>query len=338
MRSGVATLGVVAILAAAFLAGHLIPPADASTGPIPLNCQRACLEGLVNQYLTALVARNPSTLPLSEDVKYSENNQTLDVGDGFWKTVEGRGNYSHIFSDPEGGQVAYMGTMREAGGLILMSMRLKIDLGRITEVETVYFKPGGGGPNNIAFMDSYKPEDFWFKSIPAAQRATRQELISVADGYFTGLQKNDGKGIGTTGTYPFTDDCKRIENGSYTAGAERPANIAADAFYPNGMDCLAQFKLGYYFVVQKIHNRRYPVVDQERGVVWAGSIFDQGTVNKGVLSTGKQFEFKGFNRPSSILVTEAFLIENHKIRRVEMVGNSAPYHMNTPWSGALSGN
>ena len=34
----------------------------------------------------------------------------------------------------------------------------------------------------------------------------------------------------------------------------------------------------------------------------------------------RPYEFKGFNRPSSILVTEAFLIENGKIRRVEMVG------------------
>lgn len=58
------------------------------------------------------------------------------------------------------------------------------------------------------------------------------------------------------------------------------------------MDCLAQFKLGYYFVVQSIHHRRYAVVDQERGIVWAHSVFDQGTVNKGVLSNGKQFEFK----------------------------------------------
>ena len=103
------------------------------------------------------------------------------------------------------------------------------------------------------------------------------------------------------------------------------------------MDCLSQFKLGYYFIVQNIHNRRYPVVDQERGVVYAYSVFDQGTVNSGVLSDGTPYTFRGFNRPSSILVTEAFLIENGKIRRVEMVGTSAAYHINSPWGG-LSGN
>jgi hypothetical protein len=312
---------------------------DASLGSIPLKCDRTCLENVVNQYLTALVARDPKRVPLSADVMYTENNQVMPVGDGFWKTVEGRGNYTHIFADPEFGQVAYMGTMREAGGPLLMSLRLRIELGRITEIESVYFKPGGGGPNNIAEMDKpHKPEDIWFKSIPPAQRMSRQELIAVADGYFTGLQKNDGKGINGTGTYPFTNDCSRIENGSLTARAPARPNVPAGDVDAFAMDCLSQFKLGYYFVVQNIHHRRYPVVDQERGVVWAHAIFDQGTVNTGTLSDGRPYTFRGFNRPTSILVTEAFLIEEGKIRRVEMVGPGVLYHMNSPWPGGLSGN
>jgi len=333
-----AFITVIALAAVLNVTGNLTPPAEAALGPIPLNCDRACLENLVDQYLTALVAHDPKRLPLSKDVMYTENSQALEIGDGFWKTVEGRGNYTHIFSDPEFGQVAYMGTMREAGAPLLMSLRLRIQLGRITEIEAVFFKPGGGGPNNIADMDKpYKPEDIWFKSIPPAQQMSRQELIAVADGYFTGLQKNDGKGINNTGTYPFTNDCNRIENGSATTNLPRPKDLPADAIYGFGMDCLSQFKLGYYFVVQSIHSRRYTVVDRERGIVYAHSVFDQGTVNKGVLSDGRPYEFRGFNRPSSILVTEAFLIENGKIRRVEMVGPSAVYHMNSPWPGGLSG-
>jgi hypothetical protein len=332
-------LSVAAFALAILLSGLSGSPILASTGPIPLNCNRACLENVVNQYLTALVARDPKRVPLSADVKYTENDQVIPVGDGFWKTVGGRGKYTHIFADPEFGQVAYMGTMMEAGQPLLLSLRLRIELGRITEIESVFFKPGGGGPNNIADMDKpYEPEPFWFKSIPPAQRMSRQELIAVADGYFTGLQKNDGKGINATGTYPFTNDCHRIENGAPTTNRPRPANEAPGTINAMAMDCLSQFKLGYYFVVQNIHGRRYPVVDQERGIVWAHAVFDQGTVNSGVLSDGRPYTFNGFNRPSSILVTEAFLIEEGKIRRVEMVGPSAPYHLNSPWSGGLSGN
>jgi hypothetical protein len=321
MRSTLVALSALAIVVAVVMAGYFVPRAQAATGPIPLNCNRTCLENLVNQYLDALAAHDPKRLPLSTDVKYSENDQLMDVGDGFWKTVERRGNYTHIFADPEFGQVAYMGTMREAGAPLLLSLRLRVELGRITEIESVFFKPGAGGPNDVPGMDKpYKPADFWFKSIPVAQRMSRQELIATAYGYFTGLQKNDGKGINGTGTYPFTNDCSRIENGSYTAMAPKRNPPPADGIDAFSMDCMGQFKLGYYFVVQNIHHRRYPVVDQERGIVWAQVVFDQGTVNKGVLSDGRPYEFKGFNRPSSILVTEAFPIENGKIRQVEMVG------------------
>src|SRR6185436_1752381 len=308
--------------------------AHAATGPIPLNCNRACLEGVLDQFLAAVVAHDATRVPLSKDFKYTENNQVLDAGDGFWKTAQGIGRYRHYFADSEVGQVAFMGTMLEAGAPLLYSLRLRIELGRITEGEAILFRPGGGGPNNIATMEENgKIEDIWLKSIPPSQRLSRQEMIAIADGYFTGLQKNDGKGINGTGTYPFTNDCHRIENGAPTTNVPRPPGEKPGTLNLFSMDCLSQFKMGLYYVVQSIHHRRYPLVDAERGVVWTHCVFDQGTVNQGVLSDGTKHSYPGFNRPSSILVTEAFLIENGKIRRVEMVGPSAVYHMNSPWGG-----
>ena len=332
MRSTLAAFGAVTTVLI------LGASASASTGPIPLNCNRACLEDVVNQYIAALVAHDPKRLPLSADLRYTENNQTMQIGDGFWKTVEGPGNYKHIFADPEFGQVSLMGTMHEAGKPLLMSLRIRLQLGRITEVEAIYFRQGGGGPANIAELDKpgYKPEDMWFKTIPPAQRLSRQEMISIADAYFSGLEKNDGKGVNGTGTYPFTNDCDRIENGSHTTNVPRPPNEPKDAINGFALDCMSQFKLGYYFVVQAIHDRRYPLVDAERGIVWAHVVFDQGTVKSGILSDGRPYTFGFFNSPSSILVTEAFLIENAKIRRVEMIGPSAFYHLSSPWGG-LSG-
>jgi hypothetical protein len=156
-----------------------------SVGPIAANCNRACLEGLINQYLDAVVTHDPKRLPLSADVRYTEQEQVMEVGDGFWKTATGRGNYNHYFADPVAGQAGWMGTMREKGGLLLMSVRLRVQLGRITEIETSYFRAGGGGPNNIAAMDNLKqPEELWTQPIPprAAGLATgsdqhRQRLL-----------------------------------------------------------------------------------------------------------------------------------------------------------------
>jgi hypothetical protein len=318
-------------LTAVTIAARLVVPIHASTGPIPVNCNRACLENVLDQYLRANVKHDPKLAPLSADIKYTENAQVLQIGDGFWKTAQAVGSYRHVFADPEAGQVAMMGTMWEADATLLMSLRLRIELGRITEAEAVLFKPGGGGPNNIQSVDDQGlPDALWNRTIPAEKRLPRQQMISIADAYFSGVQKNDGRGVNGTGTYPFTPDCHRIENGSPTTNVPNTAG-------PFGMDCMGQFKMGYYFVVTAIHNRRYPLVDAERGVVWAHSVFDQGTVNSGTLSNGQPYSYRGFNRPGSILVTEAFLIEDAKIRRVEMIGPSAVYHINSPWGG-LSGN
>ena len=322
---------VALLFAAVAISARLVVPVQASVGPIPLNCNRACLENVVDQYLRAMVKHDPKLAPLSADIKYTENAQALQIGDGFWKTAQAVGSYRHIFADPEAGQVAMMGTIWEADTLDLVSLRLRIQLGRITEAEAVLFKPGGGGPNNIQSVDDQGIADgIWFRTIPPEKRLPRQQMISIADAYFSGVQKNDGRGVNGTGTYPFTPDCHRIENGSPTTNV--PGNTG-----PFGMDCLSAFKMGYYFVVQAVHGRRYPLVDAERGIVWAHCVFDQGTVNSGTLSDGRAYSYPGFNRPGSILVTEAFLIEDAKIRRVEMIGPAATYHINSPWGG-LTGN
>ena len=302
-------------------------------GPIPLVCNRTCLEGVVNDYLQALVAHDPARLPLSKDVRYSENEEFMDVGYGFWNTVSGIGHYRHYFADPEAGQVAFMGTMIEGANKLLYALRIRIQLGRITEIETSIYRPGGAPFEGVKEMDAMsKPEAIWLDAIPRKKRATRQELIAVANAYFAGLQNNDGKGY-----YPFTKDCNRIENGFATTNnpGKFPSRSGFDAF---ALGCKAQFKSGYYRVVTKIHHRRFPVVDIERGVVYSYCIFDHaGTVHKYKLTDGTEVDMSFFSRPSSIQVTEAFLIENGLIRRVEMVGSSAPYHTNPPWDGGLSG-
>lgn len=47
-----------------------------------------------------------------------------------------------------------MGTMKEKAGTLLMALRLRVQSGRLTEIESGFFRAGGGGPNNIAAMDA----------------------------------------------------------------------------------------------------------------------------------------------------------------------------------------
>ena len=81
-------------------------------------CDRACLEGFVEQYLDAAIAHDPSLLPLSEDVKFTENGVRLPIPDAHWKIMTGKGKYRLFVTDPEAGQVACLATIREEGSRI----------------------------------------------------------------------------------------------------------------------------------------------------------------------------------------------------------------------------
>lgn len=305
---------------------------DAQTAAqIPARCDRACLEGVARAYLAAVVAHDPSRLALSADVKYTENEQLLDVGDGFWQTAVSIGDYAHYFADPIASQVAWMGTMTEGSAVVLMALRLRVQLGKITEIETAYFRPGGGGPNDVAALDAKKtPEPLWLETVPPAKRSARNELLAIANAYFDGVQRNDGKGF-----YPFTDDCDRIENGAHTTN-NPTGPTTPGGFNYMALDCKKQLESGYLAIVTRVHQRRYPLVDEERGVVWSNAVFDLGgTVRSIKLTNGETVDMGAFaGRASSIDVTEAFKIEDGKIRRIEMVGGSAPYHLNSPWGGS----
>ena len=307
--------------------------------PIPAKCDRACLEHVVDQIAEAMVSKDRSGLPLSKNVRYTETGQTLKIGDGFWATATGMGTYKHYFADPDVGQVVVMRTMREGNGPNadnLMSLRARVELGRVTEIEATFYKKGGGPSWNDAGVDNLNkmgsPPAPWMQTIPESKRLTRQELIMAGNYYFDGLQRNNGKGY-----YPFTDTCNRLENG--VATTNNTTVQAGQAFQPFSFTCLEQFSTGYYGVVTEIVDRRWLVADPERGIVLAYATFKHaGTVPKVHLTNGQDFDMSFFSRPSSIQIVEAFRITPEgKIDLVEAVGGSAIYGLYQGWPGGLTG-
>src|SRR5215831_3678921 len=77
------------------------------------SCDRACLEGFVDQYMDAMVAHNPKAVPLAANVKFTENGQRLVIPDALWNSITGRGTYHLFVSDAQAGQVAFLGTIKE---------------------------------------------------------------------------------------------------------------------------------------------------------------------------------------------------------------------------------
>ena len=105
-------------------------------------CDRACLEGFVDQYLDAVTAHDPKLVPLAKNVKFTENGQKLVIPDGLWNSMAGKGTYRLFVDDPQAGSVAFIGTIKEEGRTAsepvagVIALRLKVDNRQISEAET----------------------------------------------------------------------------------------------------------------------------------------------------------------------------------------------------------
>ena len=282
---------------------------------------RFLLEGFVDQYLDAVVAHDPSRLPLVKTVKFTENGQRLALGDGLWNTSSARGPYKLYVANPQAGQVGFFGTIRENGTPAILALRLKVENHKISEIETLVARDETGA-QNLEKLGG--PHPAFLETIPPSERASREALIKTANMYFTGLERNDGKGV-----YPFTDDCNRIENGKQTTN--NPSENAR-SFDVYGLGCKEQFESGFFRFVTRIRDRRFVVVDQERGLVLAFVFFDHaGNVPAVELSDGSTIPIS-VTRPWTWEIAELFKVENGLIRQIEAVLGEAPYGMNSGWS------
>lgn len=319
---------VGAVLGAAILGAMLAQPACAreSSGArgtaTSKVCDRDCLYGFLDRYLKALLAQDPSRLPLAKTVKYTENNVAMAIGDGLWNTVTELGPNDVRFADVQSGQAGCLGVVRESQTSSPFALRLKIKDGKIAEVETVVARPqssASGSPD----LDHYVDKPVLRDILPADQRSSRKKMISLVDGYFDTLQRNDG-----TLHTEFDDNCNREENGV------RSTNNPANKIFPvSDLGCADQFRTGYFRYDDRARDRRYPVVDQERGLVLAALFLDHsGKLRTYTLTDGRVLE-SAFKSPSTLCILELFKIRSGKLLQIQAVMTNVPYNMPPVWAG-----
>ena len=196
---------IFTFLAALLLGGMTALPVPATAAE---SCDRACLEGFVNQYLDALDAHDPSKLQLTKNARYTENGQTLKLTDGMWRPKVTLGTYKLYFADPKAGQVGFMAVVNENGHPQILALRLKIENRKISEMEAIVARSGGGG---FARPQDLVDKPIFHEPLAADDHPSREELVRIANSYFEGLEKATGK------LTPFDPQCTRIENGAVTA-------------------------------------------------------------------------------------------------------------------------
>ncbi|MGA9884010.1 MAG: hypothetical protein WBQ34_09855 [Candidatus Acidiferrales bacterium] len=186
-----------------------------SARPAPAqNCNRKCLAGLVTDYIQAMTTHNPGSLPVTANVRFTENGKVLKIGEGFWRTASGVGAYRRDILDVPGHtaatQAILLGAQKQP---VLFALRLKESGGKISQIETMVvphdkdaliFNPAGYLEGNAQM--ALEP--------PRSQIDSRAAAIKVAMKYPEGLKIGSFVQANT----PFASDAYRIENGIHTAG------------------------------------------------------------------------------------------------------------------------
>ncbi len=297
MRSGLA----VALLGAIAACGLTAYPAQAQDES---SCDRECLRGFVAGYIEALASRDPSRLPLAAAVKYTENGRVLELGEGFWKTAGPPLTYRDELLDPEAGGAAALTALREHDGVAQLFVRLKVENRRISEIETIVARIGDQrwfAPENLPSLS-----DIFARPVPAAERHSREELIAAAEAYFDAIET---EGTPQFVQAPFAPGLKRFENGLQTTNVTENPILERHTWSADLQLERAAYK------GMMVRDRRYPVVDTERGSVLAVATFRR----------------EGEHTPT-LLLAEIFKVTGGLLREIRAVILSLPNGAGTGWT------
>jgi hypothetical protein len=270
-----------------------------------------------DQYLDALTANDPSRLPVTDDLRFTENTKPTKLGEGLWKTASAI-KYRYAVADPIRGQVGVFCTLQEGSEhLTLFALRLKVVDQKIAEIETLVSRYAG---QDVAFKPKtlVSPVPTLTEEVPVSERVSRERMVEIADLYLEGLEKNSAEFI------PLHPDCNRLENGLQTTNNK-------ELGFPLSLSCAEQIPLFTYMT--KIRDRRYAVVDEELGLVWCLVMFDvPGTIKTaeipgyGVVELAPRTQY-----PRSMLVAELFKIRKGLIRYIEAFLTSVPLGTGPGW-------
>ena len=282
------------------------------------SCDRACLTGMVDQYLVAMVAHDPSKLPLARDVKFIEDGVPLQLGDGLWATAGALGTYKLYFAEPEAGEVGAYVIVQENGAPVILALRLRVVKRHITEIESLIARKQTTSLINTDNMTEARP--IFLETVPPADRPSREEMVSMVGKYFDGIEQGNGDIV------PFAPDCIRIENGVQTCPSSASSPLGA-------LSCGAQLSTKIFTYIQTVSPRRFPVVDRERGLVLAIVRFNhpgtQQTIE--VAGHGKMTMGRYSQWPNSTHIAELFKIQDHKIKEITAVIVLHPYKAAMGW-------
>jgi hypothetical protein len=292
------------------------------------DCTRKCLVDLMDQYLAALPKHNPSGLPLARNVKLVENTKVTPIGKGLWETATGGPTDFKIYAaDPDKGEIGFIGVIQEKGKPTIASVRLKALRGTISEIDHLVVHSTDDKPLN-ANMSKVRPA--LLERQPKLERVPRDQMEKIANSYYEAIIRNNGN------LAPFAGECQRRENGGISANdqTQTPEEAAKDDFSVyRKMTCSDQLDTGVMSYIADINRRRVFAVDEEKGLVFAYSMFVHNGEPKVMKIKGVPgvTERKNTWGPFELPAAHIFKIRNGKIYDIEAIGYMAKHGIKNGW-------
>ena len=150
-------------------------------------CDRECLSIFITQYLNAMTAHRPKSLPVAANVKFTEDSKEIKLGEGLWKSVTRLTGYRRDILDVQQGVAVSFLVVEEDQSPVLFVMRLKVDGHRITEIETMAVRNQKEGmlfnPQNLQTVSKT------MAYVPAKEQLnSREDAVRMALTYPAGLK------------------------------------------------------------------------------------------------------------------------------------------------------
>jgi len=287
------------------------------------QCNRACLESTVGNYMAALVAHDPSRVKFSPDVLFVENAVAMKPGDGLWKTASALPTTFKIYvPDPVSQEVGLMCIMQENGKPVDVVVRLKLHDGKIVEAEHVVAR----NLSDRSLKNLQTPRPGLLAMVPPSERVPRAEMLTIGASYYQALVSADANNA------PFADDCVRRENGMQTTSNPPPDKPGFASL--GALGCAAQLKTGTFNYIKRIEPRRVEIADPETGLVMGFSQFRHPMVEKTYKITGVPgVDHNDLNiKPFDMVAVHIFKVSGGKMHEIEAMGFTLPYDSKTGWA------
>ncbi len=205
------------------------------------------------------------------------------------KDYTGYGTLQRRYFDPVNGAAAYLGSMKRNGEEFIVSVRIKVERGEVSEAEWIVEQPGKGSTaaaqrdasldaaqqqirHEVQDMIAYAPPE---GPVAAVERSSRFYMIAMANNYFQSGVNHDASWL------PTDLRCKDPDKNPINASPRR-ADI-----------CHENFNI-YKDITKDLAFRRFPLVDEEAGMVFGIAVW---------------VRFPGVARPDN-LVHEYFQVRN----------------------------